>query len=57
MRDERFERYLAELPSAYFPQSEDERFQMYHAYLQGRIDGSKLLRRTIRRRGRGLKRR
>ena len=40
MRDERFERYLAELPSAYLPQSEDERFRMYHAYLQGRIDGS-----------------
>ena len=40
MRDERFERYLAEMPSAYLPQSEDERFRMYHAYLQGGIDSA-----------------
>jgi len=40
MRDERFERYLAELPSASLPQSEEERFRMYHAYLQGGIDSA-----------------
>ena len=40
MKDELFEKYLAELPSFYAPWSDKDRFFRYHAYLQGRIDGS-----------------
>ena len=40
MNDERFTAYLHDLPAHMQPRDEQERDFMFHAYLQGVIDGT-----------------
>ena len=47
MNDEQFTAYLHDLPAHMQPRDETERACMFHAYLQGAIDGTMAMYETV----------